>query len=269
MKRTTIDLLRCPTCHAKLSLREEQSKDGIEQAALICSSCGACFPIEKGIPKFVCMKELSGLNRHFARLYDIFSYIYAPVTRSAFFFLGGEEKARRDVLDRLDSVGGRILEVSIGTGSNLPFLLDTQQAIEIFGLDISLGQLQRCLGYCRRHGWAVELFQGTAEALPFVDGSFDAVLHVGGINFFSDKQKAIDEMIRVARPGARIVVADESERGARAYERFLPGFLKIFQGKREPVVAPVDLVPSEMKDVRTIAIWRGMGYCLEFRKPPR
>jgi len=42
------------------------------------------------------------------------------------------------------------------------------------------------------------------------------------------KQRTMDEMIRVARPGAQIVIADESEKGARAYERLLPGFLKMW-----------------------------------------
>jgi len=48
--------------------------------------------------------------------------------------------------------------------------------------------------------------------LLFVDGIFDVVFRVGGINFFNDKARAIAEMIRVARPGTKIVIVDESGR---------------------------------------------------------
>ena len=71
----------------------------------------------------------------------------------------------------------------------------------MYGLDISLGQLHHCQDFCRKRGLEAELFLGTAEALPFKDGAFEATFHIGGINFFDDKQAAIDEMIRVAAQG--------------------------------------------------------------------
>jgi len=155
----------------------------------------------------------------------------------------------------------------IGPGVNLPYLIGAPGVEEVIGMDISLGQLRRCRSYCRRHGWAVDLFLGMAEELPFRDESFDSVLHIGGINFFSDKARAMQEMVRVARPGARIVIADETERGARNYEWLLPGFSRIFfEGKRETVTTPIDVVPAEMEDVHAHTIWRGIGYCIEFRK---
>lgn len=56
----------------------------------------------------------------------------------------------------------------------------------------------------------LNLVSYAAEDLPFIDQSFDVVLHVGGINFFSDKKRAIEEMIRVAKPGTKIMIADET-----------------------------------------------------------
>ena len=49
---------------------------------------------------------------------------------------------------------------------------------------------------------------GDTNCVP-TDHSFDAVLCVGGFNYFSDPLTAMREMARVARPGGRIVVADE------------------------------------------------------------
>ena len=107
----------------------------------------------------------------------------------------------------------------------------------------------------------------TAEALPFADNSFDAVLHVGGINFFNDKARAIAEMVRVAKPGAHVVIVDEKERAAKAYERTLPGFKTSFATQRPAVSAPIEAVPPGMGNVLVSDLWRGWFYCLEFDKP--
>ena len=101
---------------------------------------------------------------------------------------------------------------------------------EVFGLDISLGQLSRCQGYLRRRNWDVDLFLGNGEQLPFADNSFSGVFHVGGINFFNNRQAAIDEMIRVARSGARILIGDETEKGAQGYEKVIPSFKTHLRG---------------------------------------
>ena len=45
--------------------------------------------------------------------------------------------------------------------------------------------------------------------MPFHDHKFDAVLSIGGFNHFNDPEGALREMVRVAKPGARIVVSDE------------------------------------------------------------
>ena len=55
----------------------------------------------------------------------------------------------------------------------------------------------------------LDLVHCNAEDLPFADNMFDVVFHVGGINFFSDQQKAINEMLRVAKPSTKIMIADE------------------------------------------------------------
>jgi ubiquinone/menaquinone biosynthesis C-methylase UbiE len=134
-------------------------------------------------------------------------------------------------------------------------------------LDISIGQLKRCRSYRRSKGWPLELFLGNAETLPYRDNSFESVFHIGGINFFNDKRKAIEEMIRVAKPGARILIADETDKGVRAYDAVAPGFSRRVGADKHMVSAPVDLVPPEMEEVKATTVWNGFMYLLEFRKP--
>src|SRR5512139_985490 len=267
MKNTTLELLVCPQCHSRLVLPGNELGQ-ISSGALSCKTCQKEFPIVQGMPHFIESESLSGFNRRFARMYDWFSWGYALFSKVAFAYIGmSEETGRREITDRLDPHGGRVLEVSVGPGVNLPYLVNRSDVSEVIGLDISLGQLQRCQSYVARKGWEVDLLLGNGEQLPVRDATFDGVFHVGGINFFNDKKAAIDEMIRVAKPGARVLIADETEKGAQGYEKFIPGFKKSFGGKRSPIVPPLDLVPGRMQETRLFNVWKGWLYCIEFRKP--
>lgn len=270
MKSSTLELLCCPSCQSTLSLRDDGSDKTVDEGSLFCPRCERSFPIRNGIVRFIDPKELEGPDRRFARFYNWFSKLYPLFTKVALFPFGGDRRARKEVLDRLELKGGRILEVSIGSGANLPYLFESPNVGEVYGLDISSGQLVRCSYFISKRDWSVDLFLGTAEALPFKAESFDSVFHIGGINFFSHKKEAIEEMIRVARPGSKIVIADESERVARFIAR-IPGFLSSYQGKKLDLSVPDHLVPDTMEEKRVEGIWKAHGkhhgYCLEFRKP--
>lgn len=267
MKVTTLDLLACPACCGSLVYAGPTGKM-LHLGVLQCGRCKKDYSIVNGIPHFIRPEALTSFNRRFAHMYDWLAWIYAAFSKLAFAYIGmDEETGRREITNRLDPRGGRVLEVSIGPGVNLPYLMNRPDVSEVFGLDISLGQLQRCQRYVAKKGWDVDLFLGNGEQLPFQDESFQGVFHVGGINFFNDKKCAIDEMIRIAKPGARILIADETEKGAQGYEKFIPGFKKSFGGKRKEIVPPIDLVPSTMLETRVFDVWKGWLYCLEFRKP--
>lgn len=267
MKSSSLELLACPACRSSLRL-EDASSGWIESGALFCPHCRRRYIVEQSIPRFIQPSDLAGLNRRLARTYDWFSSGYRLFSKVAFAWIGmSEEAGRREITDRLDLHGGSVLEVSIGPGVNLPYIVDRPDVGEIFGLDISMGQLRRCQSYVEAKRWDVELFLGNGEVLPFQDDTFDGVFHVGGINFFEDKKAAIGEMIRVSRPGARILIADETERGAQAYEKVIPGFKGSFGGRRESIKPPVDLLPPEMCEKQLYDVWKGWLYCIEFRKP--
>ena len=262
-RRPAVDILACPECHGVLMIASHAETDGY-----FCSACQLHYPVIGGIPHFIQPQALTGLNKRFAQIYDWASWGYRLFSRIAFVYIGmSEEQGRREVTDRLEPKGGRVLEVSIGPGVNLPYLVGRADVGEIYGLDISLGQLNRCREYVAHKGWNVQLQLGNAEQLPYLDNTFEAVFHIGGINFFNGKKKAIEEMVRVAKPAARILIADEYEKGAQGYEKLFPGFGRHFEGKREVIVPPLDLVPEAMLKKRIFDIWKGWFYCIEFRKP--
>lgn len=262
-RRPALEVLACPACHGPLEIAVLPHGEGYH-----CQACNRDYPVVEGIAHFIKPEALTGLNKRFAGMYDWLSWGYRAFSKVAFAYIGmTEEQGRREVTDRLDPQGGRVLEVSIGPGVNLPYLIGRPDVGELYGLDISLGQLNRCRAYVARRRWNVQLDLGNAEQLPYRDNTFGGVFHIGGINFFNDKRKAIQEMIRVAKPGARILIADESEKGARGYERYIPGFKDSFGGVREAIQPPIDLVPAEMLEPRVFDIWKGWLYCIEFRKP--
>jgi ubiquinone/menaquinone biosynthesis C-methylase UbiE/uncharacterized protein YbaR (Trm112 family) len=270
MKRSTLDILCCPHCQAGFRLRDEPGDGVVTEGELLCSGCGSSFVIESGIPRFISLEQLGDLNRRFTRFYNWFSRFETACNRASFLPMGGERKARMEVLGRLDLHGGRVLEVSIGSGGNLPYLLELPGVGDVYGLDISQGQLSRCRSLTAARGWSVDLVLAAAESMPFKSESFDCVLHIGGINFFSEKKRAIEEMIRVARPGSKIVIADESERLARLIAR-IPGVAGARGTRDADVSMPVRFVPDTMERIRVDGIWRVHGqyhgYCLEFVKP--
>ena len=262
-RRPALDVLACPNCHGMLTSVPLAGEDGYH-----CPACQKDYPVVGGIPHFIQPEEITGWNQRLAGMYDWFSWGYRVFSKVAFAYIGmTEEQGRRVITDRLAPKGGRVLEVSIGPGVNLPYLVGRPDVGEIYGLDISLGQLNRCREYVAHRGWDIPLQLGNAEQLPYQDNVFGGVFHIGGINFFNDKAKAITEMIRVAKPGSRILICDEKEKGAQVYERLIPGFMQSVGKEREVVVAPIALIPPEMENVSMFDVWGGWFYCIEFTKP--
>lgn len=73
-------------------------------------------------------------------------------------------------------------------------------------------------------------------------------------------------MIRVAKPGARITIGDETEELARQYEKSPLPFVNQFYHSGEGFT-PLGLVPADMLDVKTEDIWQGRFCMQSFRKP--
>jgi ubiquinone/menaquinone biosynthesis C-methylase UbiE len=100
--------------------------------------------------------------------------------------------------------GERVLDVACGTGAV------AQEALrrvgpegEVAGVDLSTDML----AVARRKLPDLDLREGDAESLPFEDDTFDAVTCQFALMFFHDAHAALQEMLRVLRPGGRVSVA--------------------------------------------------------------
>jgi SAM-dependent methyltransferase len=79
----------------------------------------------------------------------------------------------------------------------------------VVGLDVTPAMVERARARLSRLGLANVTFQvGDAEALPFPDATFDAIISNGVFNLTLDKEKALKETHRVLKPGGRLMLAD-------------------------------------------------------------
>ena len=100
---------------------------------------------------------------------------------------------------------GRVLEIAIGTGRNLPYYLAdaTVTGIELSPAMLAIAR-QRAAGL----GRDADLYEGDAEHLPYGDGSFDTVVCALALCTIPDPATAIAEMKRVLVPGGRLLLLD-------------------------------------------------------------
>jgi demethylmenaquinone methyltransferase / 2-methoxy-6-polyprenyl-1,4-benzoquinol methylase len=122
--------------------------------------------------------------------------------------LGLDRQWRRAVAASLDARPGElILDLAAGTGTVSAIL--ARSGARCVACDFSLGMLQ--VGAARlENSPGVGFAAGDALALPFADGSFDAVTISFGLRNVADPQFALAEMRRVTRPGGRVLICEFS-----------------------------------------------------------
>jgi SAM-dependent methyltransferase len=101
--------------------------------------------------------------------------------------------------------GWRVLDVATGSGNAA--IAAARLGSRVVGVDYVPALLERGRKRAAAEGLEVELLEGDAEALPFPDSSFDAVISVFGSMFAPDHEQAAAELARVCRPGGTIALA--------------------------------------------------------------
>lgn len=136
-----------------------------------------------------------GVASAYGRLAPIYDFVFGPVFR----------RGRSEAVKVAERIGGRILEVGVGTGLSLPQYGDSNC---IVGVDISEPMLRvarkRVLKLCLRNVESIE--HGDAENLRFEDNSFDIVVAQYVVTACPDPEKALSEFARVLRPGGEIII---------------------------------------------------------------
>jgi SAM-dependent methyltransferase len=130
------------------------------------------------------------------------------------------EEIIRGVYDGIDATvaglaprpGERILDVATGTG--ITARACARRGTDVTGIDIAAGLLDAARTLSS--GLAIDYRLGDAEALPFADASFDAVVSTFGVMFVGRPDAAARELARVCRPGGRLALATWTPDGSIA-----------------------------------------------------
>ncbi|MCI0756389.1 class I SAM-dependent methyltransferase [Teichococcus vastitatis] len=143
----------------------------------------------------------------------IYDMVFGPVFR----------EGRRAATEAAERIGGRMLEVGVGTGLSLS---GYRRDNTIFGMDISAPMLWKARGRVNRQrlGHVGGLAVMDAERLAFPDAAFDVVVAQYVVTAVPNPERALDEFLRVVRPGGEIVITTRvgAETGVRGtIERWL------------------------------------------------
>ncbi len=259
MNPASLKFLCCPTCKGFLTFPELSFPPDIS-SAFLCKECGGKYSAKNGYVDFLGDKVIIHKSKWEKIIRSLYARFYTSTTNLILIFFGGIKKAREEVLGLLELKDNSIiLETGMGPGDNFPLMAEISKNLKIFAIDIQKQMMIHCVKNIRRWKIEAELFRANAEELPFRNEMFDVVFHLGAFNLFPDKKKALREMIRVAKPGARIVIADESEKGQKIFN--------ILTGNKEVFALPADLIPENMLDIAVRIIWKGYGYVIAFTKP--
>lgn len=146
-----------------------------------------------------------------AKMFDAISGKYDFLNH--FLSLGIDIRWRKKAIALLaDSKPKFILDVATGTGD---FAIEALRLNpqKVVGVDISEGMLEIGKKKMKAHGYesVIELMTGDSENLPFLENKFDAVIVAFGVRNFENLEKGLSEMLRVLKPGGRVVVLEFSK----------------------------------------------------------
>jgi ubiquinone/menaquinone biosynthesis C-methylase UbiE/uncharacterized protein YbaR (Trm112 family) len=195
----------CPVCKQPLT----STING-----LFCQRDGIEYPVKNAIPDFIVddlAESTSPVLRLVDKIDDLAKIYEGPSWLGNFDLTNAElglpsyEDMVKTLTGMVDAENGVGLDVACGTGIVTRSIAQTMRLV--YGIDISMGMLEKATDYAREKGIInIRFARGTAERLPFPDGVFDGVTCSGAFHGFPNTEEALSEMARVMRRGARLAV---------------------------------------------------------------
>ncbi len=148
--------------------------------------------------------DIQAIRKSYARWAPIYDATFGAITRVG----------RRRAVSVLNGLGGRVLEVGVGTGLSLP---GYRPEVMVTGIDASAEMLEKAREKVAELGLAnvEDLRLMDARALEFDDASFDHVAALHIMSVVPEPERVMAEMARVLRPGGTIVMVNHFARDAQ------------------------------------------------------
>lgn len=170
--------------------------------------------------------QQSGMQKkeQVAQMFDSIASRYDFVNR--FLTAGIDIRWRKKAIDQLKNIQPRqVLDVATGTGDIAIMTYELLHPEKITGIDISEGMLELGRKKLEKLNLTdrIQLLKADSEQIPFPDIHFDAITVAFGVRNFQDLKKGLSEMLRVLRPGGKLVILEFS-RPSNAVFRVLCNF---------------------------------------------
>lgn len=127
------------------------------------------------------------------------------------------------LLELLGAVAGKAL-LDVGCGDGALALRLARRGAAVTGLDADPVMIASARRRTASEAAQLRLIEGQAERLPFNDATFDSVLAVTVLCFIRDAERAVAEMVRVLRPGGRLIIGELGRWSLWAAHRRLRGW---------------------------------------------
>ncbi|MCB9762318.1 MAG: class I SAM-dependent methyltransferase [Alphaproteobacteria bacterium] len=227
-----------------------------------CAGCGRRWGEVDGLPDLVDEAAVWGTDRLLRVVYDRLGRLHDPALRYLLAPIDGfdEDAVRARIADalaeRLRAPPRRLLDLGCGTGQELLRLAARFPDAALVGVDLSPGMLRLGARKLARAGVDAWLALADVHALPFPDDTFDGVVHVGAVNNWRDKRRALAELLRVARPGAPVVIVDEQLDPALRRSLVHRGLFRAMTWYDRRPQAPVALLPADAEAISVTQLTR-------------
>ncbi|GAB2678752.1 bifunctional demethylmenaquinone methyltransferase/2-methoxy-6-polyprenyl-1,4-benzoquinol methylase UbiE [Flavihumibacter cheonanensis] len=211
-----------------------------------------------------------------AEMFDQIAFRYDFLNR---FLSGGiDVRWRKKAIRELQSIQPKtVLDVATGTADVALMTYKYLQPDHITGIDISNGMLDIGRQKIARLGLEkiITLQQADSEALPFSDNQFDAITVAFGVRNFQNLHRGLAEMLRVLKPGGKLVVLEFSKPktvGFKSLYKFYmnlvtPGIGKLIAKNKSAYQYLNDSVQAFPEGDDFLKILSATGFETTYRKP--
>jgi SAM-dependent methyltransferase len=127
---------------------------------------------------------------------------------------------------------GKVLEIGIGSGLNLPFY-DLTKIKHLIGIDPSLENWNVNRSSNRQNGLEVEFLQAYAENMPFDNKQFDTAVITYSLCSIGDPAASLEEIKRVLKPGGKLIFCEHGlapDKNVRKWQKRLNPLWRSFSG---------------------------------------
>jgi len=165
-------------------------------------------------------ESIRTLFNNIAPTYDLLNHLLS---------LGRDLYWRKMVVREFNGYNGWILDIATGTGDVMIEMIH-QEDLErnVFGIDFSEPMIRRAREKLSKKGLLrrVGLSLGDALSLPFRENTFSGSMIAFGLRNIADKQQSLSEMVRVVRPGGKVVILEFTFPQKGLMRRLYPVYFK-------------------------------------------